>query len=186
MGDDFFFLNSQILNTFSCRKIWYSKQFNFFRCHRRFKAESDNAQGGGVHQTAETKRPRYIRVGNPRSAVVRRRLRQVQRTIRQLHKSNPAKQDRQFGAHVHAFAQPLQRDLSELFHQPPELSVDAGQSAGHHHPVTPSEAGRNAACAQRQPLQLAEFAQCTRHFGGCSGHRVPGHASGPNGTVAAA
>ena len=53
--------------------------------------------GGGVHQRAEEQRPGHLRLGDPRPAAGRRRVRQVQRAVGQLHFAHPAQQDRNDG-----------------------------------------------------------------------------------------
>lgn len=54
--------------------------------------------GSVIHKAAESQRSWYLRVGDPRPAAGRRRLRQVQRAFRLQHQPDPAEQAGRRGA----------------------------------------------------------------------------------------
>ncbi|CAM9902489.1 unnamed protein product, partial [Bubo scandiacus] len=65
------------------------------RGHRRQQAAGHHPQRGQAHPRLQAGRPGHLRLGDPRPAAGRRRLRQVQRPLGQLHQQDPAEQNRE-------------------------------------------------------------------------------------------
>uniref|UniRef100_G1MVY9 Uncharacterized protein n=1 Tax=Meleagris gallopavo TaxID=9103 RepID=G1MVY9_MELGA len=65
------------------------------RSHRGQQAACHHPQRGQTHPRLQAGRSRHLRLGDPRPAAGRRRLRQVQRAVGQLHQQDPEEQNRQ-------------------------------------------------------------------------------------------
>ena len=66
--------------------------------NRRQQATRDDPKSRRGDQGVQGQGPGHLRVGDPRQAALGRRLRQVQRALREFHQPHPTQQDRHSSA----------------------------------------------------------------------------------------